>query len=136
MGYKNWVSANGSYAKATANGLVTATGVIPTPLPPVIPSDLLILYGGTSYSVGLSSSAFRGFTASGSFSHALSNTLNTGVGSWNKTEQYNFLVQYQFRKVYLTGGYARLLQGFSASSTPPGTASSFSIGVSRWFNFF
>jgi hypothetical protein len=136
LGYRNWVSANGSYAKATANGLVTGTGVIPTPLPPVIPSNLLILYGGTSYSVGLSSSAFRGFTASGSYAHALSNTMNTGLGSWNKTEQYNFIVQYQFRKVYLTGGYARLLQGFSASSTGPGVVSSFSIGVSRWFNFF
>jgi hypothetical protein len=28
------------------------------------------------------------------------------------------------------------MQGFTAAGTPPSQVSSFSIGVSRWFNFF
>jgi len=38
--------------------------------------------------------------------------------------------------MYLTGGYSNLVQGFSASGTPPENVSTFYIGVSRWFNFF
>jgi len=136
LGYKNWITATGSYAKSNANGLLTATGLTPTPLPVIIPSNLLILYGGQSYSAGLSSAPVRGFTLSGNFAHAISNTLSTGVGSWNKTELYNLLAQYQFRKMYFTGGYDRLLQGFSASPTAPASISSFYAGVSRWFNLF
>jgi hypothetical protein len=45
-------------------------------------------------------------------------------------------MQYQFRKMYFTGGYAQLSQGFSVSGIAPSTVSSFYIGVSRWFNFF
>jgi hypothetical protein len=136
LGYKNWITATGSYAKSDANGLLTGTGLTPTPIPVIVPSNLLIFYGGNSYSVGLASAPIRGLTLSGSFAHAVSNTLSTGLGSWNKNEQYNALVQYQFRKMYFTGGYARLLQGFSASPTVPAQVSSFFIGVSRWFNFF
>jgi hypothetical protein len=38
--------------------------------------------------------------------------------------------------MYITGGYSRLQQGFSASGLPPEVISSFYMGVSRWFNFF
>jgi hypothetical protein len=136
LGYKNWITATGSYANSNANGLLTAAGFTPTPLPVIIPSSLLILYGGHSYSMGVSSAPVRGLTLSGNFAHAMSNTLSTGLGSWNKNEIYNALIQYQFRKMYFTGGYDRLLQGFSVSPIPPARISSFYAGVSRWFNWF
>jgi hypothetical protein len=136
LGYANWVSVNGSYSRANGHGLIFGGGITPVPLPPVIPDSLLVLYGGRSYSFSASSTPIRRFTVSAGFSKANTNTFNAGVGSWNSVEQFNTLFQYQFRKMYFTGGYARLVQGFSASGTPPAKVSSFYVGVSRWFNFF
>ena len=136
LGYGHWISVNGSYSRADGQGLVSGGGITPIPLPPVIPDNLLILYGGRSYSFSASSTPIRHLTVSAGFSKANSNTFNAGVGSWNSVEQFNTLFQYQFRKMYFTSGYARLVQGFSASGTPPSEVSSFFVGVSRWFNFF
>ena len=136
LGYGRWISANGSYSRADGHGLVYGGGITPIPLPPVVPDNLLILYGGRSYSFSASSTPIRRFTVSAGFSKANSNTFNAGLGSWNSVEQFNTLIQYQFRKMYFTSGYARLVQGFSASGTPPAKVSSFFVGVSRWFNFF
>ncbi len=136
FGYGHWISVNGSYSKADGHGLISGGGITPVPLPPVVPDNLLILYGGRSYSFSVSSTPVRRLTVAAGFSKANSNTFNAGLGSWNSVEQFNTLFQYQFRKMYFTGGYARLVQGFSASGTPPSQVSSFYIGVSRWFNFF
>jgi len=73
---------------------------------------------------------------SGSYSKSFSNTSTGGVASFNDNSEYNALVQYQVRKLYVNGGYARLEQGFSGSGTPPEVLSSFYIGVSRWFKVF
>jgi len=137
LSYSRWISVSGTYAKSSGNAIETGTGLIAAPIPsPVLPSNLLILYGGKSYAFGLGSNPLRRLTLTASFAKATSNTDLGGIGSWNNTEQINTLFQYQFRKMYLTGGYSRLLQGFSASGTPPANVSSFFIGVSRWFNFF
>jgi len=136
IGYRQWISLSGSYSDSSGNGLLTGTGLTTTPLPVIIPPGLLTFYGGTGYSVGLGSSPVQRLTIGVSFSHAISNTLSQEIGSWNKTELANALFQYQFRKMYVTGGYTRFLQGFSASGLPPGVVSSFSVGVSRWFDFF
>jgi len=137
MSYSRWLSVTGTYAKSSGNAIETGSGLVTTPiLPPLLPSALAISYGGKSYAFGLSSTPVRRLTFSASFAKASSNTDFAGVGSWNKSEQINALFQYQVRKMYLTGGYSRLLQGFSASGTPPANVSSFYVGVSRWFNFF
>jgi len=137
IGWGHWITANGGYATSSGIAVPTGTGLVapppPTPLP--LPS-LLILYGGHSYSFGLGSSPFRRLTIGASYSRARSNTTNAGIGSWNANNQLNTFVQYQFRKMYLTGGYATLSQGFSASPRPPAKVSSYYLGVSRWFNFF
>lgn len=137
IGWSHWITANGAYATSTGIALPTATGLAlpPTPAPVPLPS-LLILYGGHSYSFGLGSSPVRRLTISASYSRATSNTASAGIASWNANKQLNTYFQYQFRKVYLTGGYATLSQGFSASPTAPATVSSYYLGVSRWFNFF
>jgi hypothetical protein len=137
LGYSRWITLTGSYSKSNGNALQTAAGLVTTPIPsPLLPPSLLTLYGGTSYSVGLGSSPMRRLTISGSYSKSNSNTFNDSIASWNRSEMYNTLFQYQFRKMYLTGGFSRLEQGFSASGTPPAMISSFYFGVSRWFNFF
>ena len=108
---------------------------IPIP-PPVVPSGLVNLFGGDSYSVGVSSSPVRKLIIAGTYAKSTSTTTNETYMSSNQNNQANVLVQYQYRKLYFTSGYARLEQGFSQSGTQPEVISSYYIGVSRWFNFF
>jgi hypothetical protein len=137
VGYGRWINASGSYSKSDGNAIATGAGLTTTPIPlPPIPSSLLILYGGKSYSFGLASSPLKKLTISGSFAKANSNTLIGTAGSVNATEELNTYFQYQFRKMYLTGGFSRLQQSFSASGTVPANVSSYYFGISRWFNFF
>lgn len=137
IGFGRWITANGGYATSSGIAVPTGSGLLPPPTPTPIPlPSLLILYGGHSYSVGLGSSPLRRLTIGSSYSRASSNTTNAGIASWNANKQLNTYFQYQFRKMYLTGGYASLSQGFSASATRPATVSSYYLGVSRWFNFF
>jgi hypothetical protein len=137
IGWGRWITANGGYAKSSGIAVPTGTGLVTPPPPTPVPlPSLLILYGGHSYSFGLGSSPFRRLTIGASYSRATSNTTSAGIGSWNANKQLNTFFQYQFRKMYLNGGYASLSQGFSASSRPPATVSSYFLGVSRWFNFF
>jgi hypothetical protein len=137
ISYSNWINLNGTYSKANGTGIETGAGLTETPTsqPVLSPTDL-ITFGGKSYSVGLASNPKRRLTIAGSFARAYGNSNVLGVLSANNTEQINVLLQYQFRKMYLTGGYSRLNQGFSASGTPPEKISAFYFGVSRWFNFF
>ena len=141
LGYGAWINATGSYSKAGGQALETGTGLVPVPVPvPVLPSGLVSLYGGDSFSFGLSSSPVKKLTLNASYAKSISNTtsgLSSGSAtSANENNEFNSLIQYQFRKLYFNSGYSRLEQGFSGSSTGPEVLSSFYIGVSRWFNFF
>jgi hypothetical protein len=136
-GYSNWINLVATYSKSNGNGIETGAGLTSTPtLQPVLNPNDLILYGGKSYSFGLSSNPMRRLTIAATFAKATGNSNVVGIISSNDMEQINTLFQYQFRKMYLTGGYSRLDQGFSASGTPPEKISAFYVGVSRWFNFF
>jgi hypothetical protein len=130
------INLAGNYSKADGNSLAGGAGLVPVPVPPVIPPSLLVMYGGKSYSVALSGSPIRHLTASASYVNARNTLNNQGTSSWNNYEQQNYYFQYHFRQVNLTGGYARLIQGFSASGLPPANINAFSVGLSRWFNFF
>jgi hypothetical protein len=137
VGYGHWFNANGSYSQASGQALTTGSGLITVPVPsPLLPSSLLSLYGGRSYSFGFSSSPVKKLMIEGAYADATSNIANDGASSTNQTDQFNVLVQYQTRKLYYSSGFARLEQGFSGSGTVPGIVNTFSIGVSRWFNVF
>ncbi|HKS74045.1 MAG TPA: hypothetical protein VJQ82_12670 [Terriglobales bacterium] len=136
IGYSHWITLNGNYASSNGNGLQIPGGVAPSPLPPVIPPELQILYSGTSYGFGLGTSPISRLTIGGGFSRGYSNTFAGGVGSNNNTQTFNAVIHYRFRKMEVQGGYSRLVQGFSASGLPPAMVSSYYAGVSRWFNFF
>jgi hypothetical protein len=136
ISYSRWIRVTGSYGKSSGNAIETGAGLAPAPLPPIVSSNDLILFGGKSYSFGLSSNPMRRLTIGASFAQANSNTSLAGTASSNNTRMINTLFQYQFRKMYLTGGYSNLVQGFSTSGTAPENVSSFYIGVTRWFNFF
>ncbi|MGB7549554.1 MAG: hypothetical protein WBM14_17590 [Terracidiphilus sp.] len=137
MGYGMWLTADGSYSKANGQALATGAGLVPVPVPsPILPSDLVSLFGGDSYSFGLSSTPVKRLILAAAYSKSTSNTSSGTIASANQNNQFNVLIQYQFRKLNFNSGYARLEQGFSGSGMPPEVISSFYIGVSRWFNFF
>lgn len=143
LGYGQWAMATGSYSKASGQALATGTGLVPVPVPsPTLPPGVVALFGGDSYSFSLSSAPVKRLILSASYSKAISNTssLSTDTGltsaSSNANDQFNSLVQYQYRKLYFTSGYARLQQGFSVAGSKPQIVSSYYMGLSRWFNFF
>jgi hypothetical protein len=131
-------SVNGSYAKSDGYGLLGGAGLIqPQNVPPGgIPPNWLIMYGGHSYSFGMGTTPVRNLSIGAAFSRAWSDTSTGGVGSNNKVEQLNTILNYRLRKLTFTAGYGRLLQGFSTSGLPPADVNSFSVGLSRSFNFF
>ncbi|MGB9232893.1 MAG: hypothetical protein WCC04_00640 [Terriglobales bacterium] len=135
LGYGRYLTATASYSKASGSALLTGAGLVQAPTQP-LPSGLIDLFGGKSYSFGLSSSPVKKLTIGAAFGSSDSNILSQSIASANKTNVFNALFQYQLRKIYLTGGYSRLEQGISSSGLPPEVISSFYIGVSRWFNFF
>jgi hypothetical protein len=137
LSYGVWLTGTGSYSKANGQALATGAGLVPVPVPsPILPSNLVSLFGGESYSVGLSSNPVKNLILTANYAKSDSNTSFGGVASTNHNNQSNALVQYHVRKLYLNGGYARLEQGFSTSGKPPEVISSYYFGVSRWFNFF
>lgn len=137
VGFGPMATFAGSYSKASGQALVTGSGLVVVPVPsPVLPSSVIDLFGGDSYSMSFSSSPVKKLILNASYARSASNTTTGTTLSANQNEQFSSLVQYQFRKLEFTSGYARLEQGFSGSSTPPQVVSSFYIGASRWFKFF
>jgi len=132
--------------KSSGQALVTGAGLVPVPIPsPVLPAGLVSLFGGDSYAFSLASSPVRKLLLSASYAKALSNTSSQTItpantlqviASSNTNSQFSSLVQYQYRKLYFTSGYARLEQGFSITGSKPEIISSYYMGLSRWFNFF
>ena len=146
LGYGAWITATGTYSQSSGQALATGAGLVPIPVPsPTLPPGIVSLFGGDSYSFGVSSAPVKKLLLSASYAKAISNTTsqtitssNTflAIASANSNSQFNSLVQYQYRKLYFTSGYARVEQGFSITGTKPEIISSYYMGLSRWFNFF
>ena len=137
LGYGSWMTATGSYSKSSGQALATGAGLVPVPVPsPTLPAGIVSLFGGDSYSFSLASMPVKKLILSASYARAISNTTSQLIASSNSNSQFNSLVQYQYRKLYFTSGYARLEQGFSITGSKPEIISSYYMGLSRWFNFF
>jgi hypothetical protein len=137
LGIGHWANMGASYSESSGNGILTGGGITSTPVPtPILPATSVLLYGGKSYSYSIGSTPIHRLTLSASYAHSESDTGNSLGGSINTTKIFTTLIQYQFRKMYLTSGFSQLTQGFTASGTVPQTVSSFYLGISRWFNFF
>jgi hypothetical protein len=137
IGYGALLTATGSYSKSDGQALATGTGLVGVPVPsPILPSSLVSLFGGKSYSFAVSSTPIKKLIIAGTYGKATSNTISNGIASDNENSEYNALLQYQVRKLNFISGYARLEQGFSITGTQPEVISSYYMGISRWFNFF
>jgi hypothetical protein len=132
------LTASASYAKTNGYGLLSGNGItLPPGLPPgQIPPEWLLFYGGSSYSFALGTSPIRHLTLGASFTRTDSNTASGLTLSANHSEQVIANGYYLFRKLTFNGGYARVVQGFSASGVPASNVNSIFFGVSRNFNFF
>jgi hypothetical protein len=137
LGYGVWLTGTGSYSKSSGEAIATGAGLVPVPVPsPILPSDLVSLFGGDSYAIGLSSTPVKKLIMGASYAKSLSNTSTDAISSTNQNSELTTLIQYQFRKLNFVSGYARLEQGFSGSGSPPEVIATYYAGVSRWFNFF
>jgi hypothetical protein len=125
-----------TYGQSTGQSLLTSTGIQPIPPTPGLPSGDLIVYNGKSYGGSIGITPIRRLTITGSYSHAVSDTLASDIFSRNRTEIFYSQMQYRLRRINLLAGYTKFSQGISAAGTPPGNQYSFFIGVSRWLNFF
>ena len=130
------ISVAGTYSEASGASIPSVGGLVQPLNPAIFPMSVLVTYGGTSYSFNVSANPIRNLTASASYVKAQNTLQNQGMPSWNNYSEENIYLLYHFRQVNITGGYTQLTQGFSASGRPPANVNSFSIGVSRWFNFF
>jgi hypothetical protein len=130
-------SLNGSYSKSSGNALLTSTGLVTTPIPVTeVPSTAVVFFNGTSYALGIGSNPIRGLTLSASFAKSLSTTNSNSALSTNNNQYIYALMIYHFRKLDFQAGFSNLVQGFSATGTPPARDNSFYVGIARWFNFF
>jgi hypothetical protein len=137
IAYGALLTATGSYSKADGQALATGAGLVGVPVPtPILPSDLVSLFGGKSYSFGVSSAPVKKLILAATYAKSTSNTFSNSITSSNENSQYNALIQYQVRKLNFISGYARLEQGFSNTGSRPEVISSYYMGISRWFNFF
>jgi hypothetical protein len=136
IGYGRWINASGGFSKGDGQALITGSGLVPVPVPPIVPSSLLSMYGGEGYSFSVASTPVKRLLLQASWSRSNSSTSSDTLTSWNHNAQFNTLVQYQFRKLSFNSGFARLQQGFSGSAGPAQVVSSFYMGATRWFKFF
>ena len=125
-------TVNGLYSQSSGVSLLGAGGLVtPTPTPGL--SDF-IFYGGSTYGGGLSVTPVRRLSIAGSFSRSISNTM-AATESHNNTEIFNAQMQYHLRRIGLQAGYTRFTQGISAIGAPA-NATSYFVGMTRWFDFF
>ncbi len=138
IGLGKWASLSASYSTSSGSGLLGAAGITQTPVPPtLLPVTSMILFGGKSYSYSIGATPLSRLTLSAAYSRGESTSSTTGTPTFqNSTEVFNALVQYQFRKMYISGGYSKLIQGFSSTGVAPQQFSNYYISISRWFKFF
>lgn len=137
VGFGQYIMATGSYSKADGQALATGAGLVGVPVPtPILPSDLVNLFGGKSYAFGVSSSPAKKLIMSATYSNSKSNTWVNAISSANTNNQFNTLIQYRVRKMSVVSGYSRLEQGFTGTGNKPEIISSYYMGLTRWFNIF
>lgn len=130
------VTLLGNYTQSAGQSILTSTGIQPLPPTPGLLPEGLIVYNGTSYGGSISLTPIPRLSISGTYSHAVSDTLSDTYSSNNRTEIFYAQLQYRLRQIGILAGYTMFSQGISAAGTPTGRENSFFIGVTRSFNFF
>jgi len=125
----------GSYARSSGNAVQTGTGLVNSPLLPVVPSSLLILYGGSSYSFGTSVHTTERLNISAAYLNNSYRTQNDQLSSENRVKQAQIIGDYFYRQMHFVVGYSYLYQAIGTGGTPANFQTVFA-GVTRHFDFF
>jgi hypothetical protein len=133
------LSFSGNYSKNFGTSIYTAAGlvVLPGNLPPSIFSpNALAVTSGTSYSFGMGTTLMRRLIVTSSYASSRGTTLQPTNSLQINNSLANVLLTYRLRRLYITGGYTRLLQTSQGLSNTQSRINTFFIGISRWFNLF
>jgi predicted porin len=116
--------------------VLTATGLVPITIPPVISPLQQIVYNGSSFSVSGSAVPIRKLSIGAAYSNSQSTTIGSTISSLNKTTSYVAQLSYQFRRMGIMAGYSYFSQGISGGGAPTAGVSSYYFGISRWIKLF
>jgi hypothetical protein len=131
------VTVSGNFTKSSGMSILTATGLVATPVPAsMVSPDNSIVYNGSSYGGSFAVNPVKHMVVSTSWSRALSNTVSPLLLSNNGSTNYYGLATYQYRKLLFSAGCTKFNQSISSSSTLPSMLTSYSFGISRWFKGF
>jgi len=128
-------AVTGNYTKSRGQSILTSIGIQPITTPGLPPIGLIV-YNAESYSAGISTTPLPRLTISGTYSHAMSDTLSSQAASNNRTVIFYAQLQYRLRQITVLSGYTKFSQGISAAGVAPGNQYSYFIGVTRSINFF
>jgi hypothetical protein len=129
------ISFFGSYARSSGNAVQTGTGLVNSPTPVIVPSALLILYGGNSYSFGASVHPTGRLNISANYVRNTYTTQNDQLSSENRVRQAQLLADYFYRQMHFIAGYSYLYQAIGTGGMPANFQTVF-VGVTRHFDFF
>jgi len=130
-------SVSGIYTQANGTSILTATGLVTSPVPgSVLGAGNSLLYNGKSYGVNLSVFPVKHMAISTAWSRSLSDTTSPTLLSNSGNTNYYGLATYEYRKLLFQAGATRFNQSISTSGTPPTMLTSFTFGISRWFKGF
>jgi hypothetical protein len=130
-------SVSGIYTKSNGTSILTATGLVTSPVPaPVLGTGNSILYNGSNYGANVSVFPVKHMSISTAWSKSLSNTTSPSLLTNSGNTNYYGLATYEYRKLLFQAGFTKFNQSISTSGTPPSMLTSYSFGISRWFKGF
>jgi hypothetical protein len=130
-------SVSGIYTKSDGTSILTATGLVTSPVPgSALGTGNSILYNGSSYGANLSLYPVKHMNISTAWSKSLSNTTSPSLLSNSGNTNFYGFAGYEYRKLLFQAGVTKFNQSISNSGTPPTMLTSYSFGISRWFKGF
>jgi hypothetical protein len=130
-------SVSGHYMQSNGTAILTATGLVTTPVPPVlIAPTSTVLFSGKSYGANVTFHPTRHIWVTGAWSKSFSNSVSSLLLGNSGSTNYYGLATYEYRKLLFQAGVVKFNQFISASGQPPTMLTSYSFGVSRWFKGF
>ncbi len=130
-------SVSGIYTKSDGTSILTATGLVASPVPgSALGTGNSILYSGSSYGANLSLYPVKHLNISTAWSRSLSNTASPSLLSNSGNTNFYGFAGYEYRKLLFQAGVTKFNQSISTSGTPPTMLTSYSFGISRWFKGF
>lgn len=130
----------GNYGKSSGTALITPTGLVTAPVTilPVLSGNQYLLASGTSYGFSASANPIEHMSLVATYGVSKDTTVGPSLFSTGSAKTLSVYTQYQLRKLFVSAGITRLMQGIGTATagTTPATFSSYYFGIQRWFNFF